>query len=754
MEKIYLIIIIILFILAISDLIVGVANDAVNFLNSAIGSKAAPLGWILFVAALGIVIGATFSSGMMEVARKSIFYPGSFTFGNIMVIFLAVMMTDVILLDLFNTFGLPTSTTVSIVFELLGAAVGMAILRISQSETETIANMAGYINSAKALAIISGILVSVVIAFSVGALVQYLSRIIFSFNYEKPLKYFGSLWGGLAIAAITYFILIKGAKGASFMHEDTVAWIKSHTMVILGFSLLGWTIIMQLLIWIFRLNILRLVVLVGTFALAMAFAGNDLVNFIGVPLAGFESFNIFNNAGGINPNSFMMSSLAGKIKTPTVYLLIAGLIMVITLWLSRKAKSVVKTTLNLSNQDETTERFESSVLARALVRQSIGINKTLRKILPNNFINAIDKRFDATYFQKVTKKQKGINFDLIRASVNLIVASILIALGTSLKLPLSTTYVTFMVAMGTSLADGAWDRESAVYRITGVVTVIGGWFFTALSAFTVSLLIALFIAWSFPYGIAIVAIIAVFVLYRTHVFHNKKSEEEAEIKSVETEDGNGIYEVCSNNVISILLATEKAYENTVVALKNEKRKKLKQTEKTVNKLNSEAKKLKKKIPSTIMKLSEEAFESGHYYVEVIDYMREAMHSLYYIVEPAYKHVDNNHKPFTGFQANSLIALSNQIQIYIDRIIKDIGKSNFTNEELILENSKTIVDLIMKDRKKQLKLIKKEPGSTRTNLLYLDILNETKNLVLLIVNTYKSFRDFSKQTQLADFRKIV
>jgi len=755
MDKVFLIIVLVLFILAISDLIVGVSNDAVNFLNSAIGAKVAPLRIILIVAAAGVLFGATFSSGMMEVARKGIFFPGSFTFANIMIIFLAVMITDVVLLDLFNTFGLPTSTTVSIVFELLGAAVGMSILVIMQ-KGEELATMSNYINSGKALAIIFGILLSVVIAFTVGAIVQYISRLIFTFNYEKTIKYFGAVWGGIAITVITYFILIKGAKGASFMTEEYLYWIKSHTLLILGASLFIWSIILQLLFWAFHFNILKFIVLTGTFALAMAFAGNDLVNFIGVPLAGFESFRIFSETEGASPDGFLMSSLAGQVKTPTLFLLIAGLIMVITLWLSRKARSVVQTTLNLSDQDQINERFESSFLARSLVRQAVTINKGIQKIVPESFINRIEKRFDTSYFKNQVKANPGMSFDLIRASVNLVVASILIAFATSLKLPLSTTYVTFMVAMGSSLADGAWGRESAVYRITGVVTVVGGWFFTALSAFTVSLLVALILKWSHLYGLIALIPLAIFLIIKSHFIHSKKTAEEVkeiEKSGISSLDGDSVYDTCSENVSNMLMAAAKTLDKSVEFLIKEKRKKLKEDVKSVKHLNKNAKGLKKEIPNTLEKLTEESYESSHNYIEIIDYLREMMHSLSFIVNPCYKHVDNNHAPLTEFQAKSLTEMSKDIKDYISEIVGVISTSDYSNSEKLINKALALNEKITRIRKKQLKLIKKEPGSTRTNMLFMDILNEAKNIILFVNNIYKSFRDFAKNNQSVSLKSI-
>jgi phosphate/sulfate permease len=473
MEGIYLIFVAVLFLLAFSDLMVGVANDAVNFLNSAVGAKAASFKTVLIVASVGVLVGATFSSGLMEIARKGLFFPGQFSFNEVIIIFLAVMITDVILLDMFNTFGLPTSTTVSIVFELLGASVAIAVIKITGSE-QTMQDIGQYINSAKALAIITGILVSVAIAFSVGALVQYITRILFTFNLRFNLKYFGALWGGLAITGITYFMLIKGAKGASFITPETLKYINANTGLILLASFAGWTLILQILMLLFRLNVLKVIVLAGTFALAMAFAGNDLVNFIGVPLAGLKALQLFNAAPGADPNTFLMTGLAEDVKTETWMLLIAGVVMAITLWTSKKARSVIETSVDLSRQGEGAERFNSSILSRNLVRGAMNVSSAISRFLPDKVNLWIEKRFNPPDETTITQMPEGAAFDMLRASVNLVVASMLIALGTSLKLPLSTTYVTFMVAMGTSLSDRAWGRESAVYRITGVLSVIGG----------------------------------------------------------------------------------------------------------------------------------------------------------------------------------------------------------------------------------------------------------------------------------------
>jgi len=605
METVFILLIVVLVILAISDLVVGVSNDAVNFLNSAIGSKAAPFWVIMIVASFGIVFGATFSSGMMEVARKSIFHPEMFSFTNIMIIFLAVMLTDIILLDTFNTFGLPTSTTVSIVFELLGAAVAVAILKIADSEAG-LSSLGEYINSGKALLIIAGILLSVVVAFTIGAIIQFLVRIIFSFNYEKSYKYYGALWGGIAITAITYFILIKGSKGASFMNDDIKLWIKTNTLQIIIISFIAWTIVLKFFQLFTKVNILKMIILVGTFALAMAFAGNDLVNFIGVPLAGVKSYETWQAAGGIDPDGFSMAVLSAKVKTPTLYLLIAGLIMVLALWFSKKAKSVTATEINLSKQDAGYEKFESSIFSRYIVRQSIRVSNALNYIVPQKIQKSINNRF--VPFDK-DDSSNGSAFDLVRASVNLTVASILISFATSLKLPLSTTYVTFMVAMGTSLADGAWGRESAVYRVSGVMTVIGGWFFTAFIAFTVAFLVALSIYYLGFTMVPVYIILAVFILIKSKSVHKNRSGDDEAILKMEKEETEqvNILDACSINVTNTINNISDIYSKAVASIAVEDRKALKKLSKKVDTLNNKAKSLKDSLEGTIQERDKQRF---------------------------------------------------------------------------------------------------------------------------------------------------
>ena len=743
MENIYLILVVVLFVLAISDLVVGVSNDAVNFLNSAIGAKAAPFKIIMAVAALGVFIGATFSSGMMEVARKSMFNPEHFYFQEIMIIFLAVMITDVVLLDLFNTFGMPTSTTVSIVFELLGAAVGVAIIKVMNDPS---VSMSQYINSAKALAIISGILISVVVSFTTGAIVQYLTRAVFSFRYQKRIKYLGSLWGGIAITAITYFILVKGANGASFMTAETKSWINSNSKLIIVYSLLGWTALLQIFHWLFKLNILKLTVLVGTFALAMAFAGNDLVNFIGVPLAGFDAYKAYMATPGATPANFLMGSLANPVKTETYILLIAGLVMVITLWTSKKAHRVVKTSVDLSRQGEGDERFGSSFFARSLVRGSIALSNSVSSVIPAPIKNYLSKQFEMPD-EPVSKKTDAPAFDMLRASVNLVVASILIASATSLKLPLSTTYVTFMVAMGTSLSDRAWGRDSAVYRITGVLSVIGGWFFTAFSAFTIALLVALAISFGGFWAIGALLALAIFLLVRTHLFA-KKSDSQAKASELEIEETEGelasdrILEQCKGSVADVLQQVSGLYLKTLISFESEDRKQLKEATKEVEALNQQTKKMKTNIYRTVRKLQEESIDSGLYYVQVLDYLRETAHCLNYVTKPCWEHLDNNHKTFSDEQFYDINNLQVKVKGILQKSVNMIELDKYEQLPKLLEEQAKILEHLRLLRKTQLKRIKKEKSGTRISMLYLGILHETQNMMLHLVNLLKAQRDFA------------
>ncbi|MCF6342882.1 MAG: inorganic phosphate transporter [Bacteroidales bacterium] len=738
METIYLVIVVILFLLAASDLIVGVSNDAVNFLNSAIGSKVASFRVIMAVAAVGILFGAVFSSGMMEVARKGIFNPGMFYFTEIMIIFMAVMITDVILLDVYNTAGLPTSTTVSIVFELLGAAVAMASIKLFVGDSPY--EIGDFINSSKALAIISGILLSVGIAFTVGAIIQYITRLAFSFDLNKSIKYLGALWGGIAFTAMTYFILIKGAKGASFMSDDIKEWIHLNSGMIMLYSFFGWTILLQLLYWLFRINILKLIVLIGTFSLAMAFAGNDLVNFIGVPIAGYNSYELLQASGSADPGSLLMDGLSGKVPTPIILLIIAGFIMVITLFVSKKAKSVIRTSLDLSRQDEGDERFRSTRVSKLLVRGSLSMSNGIRKVLPAGMVDRMQKQFEPHKEEKEEKDPPM--FDLVRASVNLTVASVLIAFGTSLKLPLSTTYVTFMVAMGTSLADNAWDRESAVYRISGVFAVIGGWFLTAISAFTVAFIMVYLFHFGELYAIFGMVLVVIYIIYRTHGIHKKAAEQsEEKEQSIDEISEENIAAKSTRTIIRNLQKIIEQYANFIDGIEAEDVKKLKSTKKDIDKITSKTKYLKDHLNVIVDKLREESMDTAYYFVEVLDYMREMLHSISFIVGPAFEHVDNNHKPLLKEQVNELRELHKLHEELLNKIIKSMETSDFSSQQEILKLSQLYMEKIAQVNKKQIRRLKNAEVGTKNTMLFLNLVSESKQLVLQAVNLYKSHRDF-------------
>ncbi len=732
MEIFYLVIIIALFLLAISDLVVGVSNDAVNFLNSAIGSKASNPKIIFGIAALGIIVGCTFSSGMMEVARKGIFHPEYFYFNELILLFLAVMVTDVILLDAFNSFGMPTSTTVSIVFELLGAAVALSLIKIFTSDDGL--SMAQYINSDQALLIISGILLSVVIAFTAGALIQYLTRLLFSFAPQQRLRWWGAIWGGLAITAITYFMIVKGSKGASFMTDSIKAWISDRTGLILLMSFGFWAVVLQLLILFTRINILRIIVLVGTFSLAMAFAGNDLVNFIGVPLAGYNSYQIWIDSGAGDPSSLAMDALAGKVPTPTLLLMIAGLIMTITLIMSKKARSVVQTSLDLGRQDEGSERFESYAISRSMVRNVSRAADFVTGLIPTSVKKSIEKQFDETPFKKEQAKMgdDAPSFDLLRAAVTLVVASVLITLGTNLKLPLSTTYVTFMVFMGTSLADGAWGRESAVYRVSGVLSVIGGWFFTAFSAFTIAFIFANIFYWGGTIAIIAVLLLAVFIIYRSHRYHEDRLEEQVAFERGlidETISKEESIERVVDYMENIFSGLNDNIQQAIIGLKNEDLQLLKKTKKSFDKLKKKTGKIEKKTNSAIGKIEGDETEAAHLMILVADYLNDIVRHADEIIPRALEHTDNNHKALLSAQIDELSTLQETLAHQLDLTAKLYTKQN---ENILLDASNKLsefLDLSMHTRKSQIKRIKSKEIGTSNSLLVLNMLSGMRNIAL-------------------------
>src|SRR5690554_5106056 len=737
MDSIYLIIVMILLGLAVLDLVVGVSNDAVNFLNSSIGSKVAPLWAIFTVASIGVLIGALFSSGMMEIARSGVFYPEKFTFPSIMILLLAVMLTDVILLDLFNTFGLPTSTTVSLVFELLGAAVAVALFTVWASGSGE--NLGEYINSGKALAIIGGIFISIAVAFIMGSLIMYLSRLIFSFNYRKPFKYLGALWGGIALTAITYFAIFKGLSGSVLVTEDFLFYLEHNMGTALLYTFVGWTALMALLQHLFRVNILRIIVLAGTAALAMAFAGNDLVNFIGVFMAGFDSFKIAQGiaASGGDVEGLYMGMLSEPVVANIGWLLGAGAIMVLALWFSKKSRSVTETEVNLSRKGEGIERFSSSPLSRSIVRNSLNMSKSIHKFTPEPVRKFIDKRFTPVALEN------NASFDLIRASVNLTISALLISLGTSLKLPLSTTYVTFMVAMGASLADRAWGRESAVYRINGVLTVVAGWLLTALIAFSASLLIGLFLAWGGKIAIAVMVLLVGFLLYKSSKLHTQRKSKEEQLQKVPSSEIQ-LVTSCNEDVRLVLEKTLSIYKSVLDGLRDEDRKRVK---KAMNEAYDLYEKFGDKrtyeVVPTIEKMQMNALDLEQEYVQLVDYSYEITKSLKAITESTFRYIDNNHTAFTKEQLDDLQMIYKILSESFDSYHQMDREGDYAQFSKVTAMRDIIFELYSKLNKRQIKRVKANESTTRSSILFLNLVNESKIITLQSSNLMKSHRNFKE-----------
>jgi len=743
----YILMLIALAILATVDLVVGVSNDAVNFLNSAIGSKAIAIRNIMIIASIGVFFGAITSSGMMEVARKGIFNPGMFMFQDIMFIFMAVMITDILLLDVFNTLGMPTSTTVSIVFELLGAAVAISLIKISQNDAESISAIWNYINYEKASLIIFGILLSVVVAFSVGAIVQFVSRLIYSFNFEKRPSYINALFGGFAITAITYFIIIKGMKGTPY-YKDVKFLIEDNTLTIIAGSFLFWTLISQVFIKLFNLNVLKLIIGIGTFSLAMAFSGNDLVNFIGVPIAAWNSYEAW-SVSGVEANAFSMEILAKKVPSNVWLLLIAGGIMVVTLWTSSKARNVIKTGIDLSRQGEGHEKFQPNPLSRLVVRASMGINSGITYIFPAKTIAFVNSKFQKPVIELTKDKTYELPaFDMVRASVNLIVAGILISIATSLKLPLSTTYVTFMVAMGTSLADRAWGRESAVYRVAGVINVIGGWFLTAITAFLAAALVAYLISWDMVM-IPVLLVLVAFLIGRNTIMHRKKSKEVKEQEYIQRADLitiNGVIEESADHISGVANRVNKLYTNVVDDLSNHDLNKLRKTDKHVGKLNKEIDNLKDGVFYFIKSLDDTSVQASRFYILVLGYLQDVAQSISYISRASFKHVNNNHKNLKKGQLKDLKEIDNQLTELLGKVSSVFELRAFDDLEEILIEKQDLLKDVSDSIEKQVTRIRIEESSPKNTTLYFSILLETQDLITALMSLLQTYEEFHITTR--------
>ena len=734
MSEIYTVIVGILGILAISGLFVGVTNDAVNFLNSAIGSKAASMRVILLVATAGILIGVITSSGMMEVARNGMFDPGLFTFHEVMMLYLGVMFANIILLDLYNSWGLPTSTTVSLIFCLLGSAIAVSIYKIAGDPAQGVSSLGQYINTSRAMGIVSAILLSVVIAFTCGTVVMYISRVIFSFRYTALFSRYGAIWCGASLTAIIYFAVFKGLKTVLAGH-DFIQTVDRHLAAAVLICWTGCSILLYV-IQRFRINILRITILSGTFALALAFAGNDLVNFIGVPMASYDALQIARDAGS---ESIMMDGLAHPARANFLILLASGLIMVLTLFFSKKSRHVAETELSLASQHEESERFGSTYVSRSLVRATLLLNNLWSGMIPARVQKAIDRRFEPLPAEERTTAQ----YDMIRAVVNLTAASILIAIGTSYKLPLSTTYVVFMVAMGSSLADRSWGRDSAVYRITGVMAVISGWFITALGGFLIALATTALLLWGGWIAVAALTVLCAWLLVRSH--RKTPEEKEAEAARQPLDDAGTPDEVmhaCIGEVCTTMQEVTRIYNRTLVAVFKENRKVLKEMVQTSDKLFTEARDRKYGIVTTLRRLQECDINTGHFYVQVTDYLSEVTKALIHITRPAFEHIDNNHKGLSKEQIVDLMRVNDEVEAIFDKINDMLSSENFADLDLVLEMRDRLFDTIVGAIKNQLRRIHEDPsGSTRASVLYLTILNETKTMVLQARNLLKSQRYF-------------
>ena len=758
MDNIFLLMVVALVFLAIADLIVGVSNDAVNFLNSALGSKALSFRTIMILASLGIAFGAIFSSGMMEVARKGIFNPGEFMFDEIMFIFMAVMITDILLLDFFNSLGMPTSTTVSIVFELLGASVAMALIKIS-ADGGDFADLIIYINTSKAVQIIFGILLSVVVAFSIGALVQWFSRLLLSYEYEKKAKWVSALFGSIALTAITYFILLKGIKGTSYAGQsfellggETIkSFLTNQIFLIIIISLALWYFLSLFFIKKLKISIYKVIIGVGTFALALAFAGNDLVNFIGVPIAAWQSYEAW-VISGLPAHEFSMQVLDAKVPTPTLFLFIAGIIMVLTLWFSSKAKLVVKTSIDLSNQGEIKERFQPNWVSRGFVRFAMGMSNVLSKMIPETLQNKIEAQFEKPIITLAKDKTLELPaFDMVRAAVNLMVAGVLISIATSYKLPLSTTYVTFMVAMGSSLADRAWGRESAVYRVAGVLNVIGGWFFTALVAFSAAGIIAYLINLGGPTAIAVLLFIVLLNFSSNYISRVKKSKEiraEGQLKKAESSSVQGVITESAANIANVVKRTNRIYTNAIQGLAEHDLKLLKKNKKQIVKLSDEVDELSDNVFYFIKNLDESSISASNFYINILGYLKDMTQSLEYISKVSHKHVNNNHKKLTSTQISELKSLDDGFEVFFNNIINAFRTESFKEIGIILKKKTDLINSVSDKINKQIERTRADESSPKNTTLYFSLLIETKDLLnatMSILDEYYSSYDKSVGT---------
>lgn len=746
METIYLGIVIFLFMLAVFDLLVGVSNDAVNFMSSAVGAKVANFKTIIIVAAVGVFAGAIMSNGMMDIARHGIFQPDNFSFYDIMCILLAVMVTDVVLLDVFNTLGLPTSTTVSMVFELLGGTFILALLKLVGDETGLL-SLDDLMNTEKALSVIMGIFLSVAIAFIVGSIVQYIARLVFSFNYRKHLSWTIGIFGGIAVTSLSYFVLIKGVAKAPFMPAEVMQWIDGHTSWLVIACFVFFTLLMQVLHWC-KVNVFKVIILLGTFSLALAFAGNDLVNFIGVPLAGFSAYTDYvANGTDMGIHGFKMASLMESAKTPAIFLFAAGVIMVYALATSKKAKNVIKTSVDLARQEEGDEMFGSSALARSIVRRATAINEFLERVVPQSVRRWIDSRF----CKDEMILDDGAAFDLVRASVNLVLSGLLIIIGTTMKLPLSTTYVTFIVAMGSSLADRAWGRESAVYRITGMLSVIGGWFITAFVAFTICAFVTVTMYYAGFAAMLAFIVLAVFLLIRSNRRYARKQQEESQDdtfrRMMTTKDRAEALSLLRQHVRETLCQymefTENTYRSLTVAFVHQK---LRELRKVDNKTDNARKMLKKRRRKELLGLRRLpinlALEKNTWFHLGSNSCEQMLYCLKRINDPCQEHVDNNFNPIPQVCIDEFTPLRDQLCLLMERARTAIALNDYSETDQILREGDDLKNRISALRKQQMNRMQESASNDlKVLMVYLNLLQESQELVSIWRHLLRASRFF-------------
>lgn len=746
METIYFGFVVFLFVLAVFDLMVGVSNDAVNFLQSAIGAKVAKFKTILTIAAIGIFAGAAMSNGMMEVARNGVFHPSFFSFQDVMFIFLAVMASDIVLLDIFNTLGMPTSTTVSMVFELLGGTFALALMKVAGDPSLHVADL---MNTSKALTMIMAIFVSVAIAFVVGAFVQYISRTLFTFVYKNnSLKWKIGIFGGLAFTAIIFFMLIKGLGNVSFISDAAHEWINTHSWTICGICFVVTAVLSQVL-FALKVNVFKILVLTGTFALAMAFAGNDLVNFIGVPLAGYSSFQDYSaNAGG-DAAGYMMDSLNGPAHTPVLFLIAAGLIMVISLATSKKAFNVVKTSVDLARQDAGDEMFGSSKMARVLVRFSTNTASALSELVPNGVKRWFAKRFDN---ENVVLPQ-GAAFDEIRATVNLVVSSLLIALGTSLTLPLSTTYVTFMVAMGSSLADKAWGRESAVFRITGVISVIGGWFITAGAAFILCFLVALAMSLGGLTMASILIALSIVLLVRSNIKYKKKqAEEKGDVifnQMITSEDNAETLRLLTQHIRQgqsrFLDFVNVNYLNVTEGFISEDLSRLQKAESAMRKERQELKQRRRKEMLGLRRIDPGvAIEKSTWFHLGVNSCEDMLYSLRRICDPCEEHIDNSFVPLEKERIKEFLPLRDTLLYLLKRAVVVISTENYTDSDKLREQCEEFKSCLSSTRQGQIERMQTSKENITVSYVYLNLLQETHEIASSLQHLLRASKHFAKE----------